>query len=126
MTGTDAVYGLRMRRHMVGAVQSARDPQASVHCTNEAGRVRSRSPGCPSCHCLGYPFHHCLTVSQTETPSQGCIAIVEPHSIRTAIHRQDLCKGKRSTNSISLLHYCRAAEMGNSRMTEGPCQFLKH
>ena len=52
MTGNDVFYGLRMRRHMVGAVQSAQDPHASVHCTNEAGRVRSHAPSDASCHCL--------------------------------------------------------------------------
>ncbi len=39
MAGTKAVYGLRMRRHMVTAVQSAGDPHAHVHCTTDAGRV---------------------------------------------------------------------------------------
>jgi hypothetical protein len=30
------VYGLRMRRHIVDAVQSAGDPTVSVRCTSEA------------------------------------------------------------------------------------------
>ena len=39
MAGNKAVFGLRMRRHMVTAVQSAGDPHAHVHCTTDAGRV---------------------------------------------------------------------------------------
>ena len=40
MQGDKFVFGLRMRRHIVDAIQSAQDPLASVRCTHES-RVRS-------------------------------------------------------------------------------------
>ena len=47
--GLDEEYGLRMRRHIVDAVQSAGNPTVSVRCTSEArvGPWVARPPGVP-------------------------------------------------------------------------------